>query len=148
MNVEQLKEIALLVGSALNRTMETTDIDLLQDAVGDLDYRLVDEAIRLLVRETTQYINYALIRQRATALSQQRLSEAVEPTPPPGLGEKAYREWLSAWRQAVIVGRANDAERLALEAVGVPASIAPTKRNLGDMEASLAKARVIGGARP
>lgn len=119
MERERLGTIARFIGQSQGRQFGEDDLTIWFDAIGNLDGDLAFAAAKALVRETSDFITPARVRQRYGAMATARLEAAGAPAAPDGMSEPDYRSWLRAYRSAVIAGdTADDARHLAAKAIG------------------------------
>ena len=120
MTENELDRLALLLAEAQGRTLDVATMRIWWDALHDLDGDLAYDALRRLIRETSDYITPAMLRRTAAQIASERLDAAIIPSPPSDLSAIQYLRWLRAWRASITAGRASQfAEQEALDAVGM-----------------------------
>lgn len=122
MNRNELGRVCKLITTAQGRTFAVEDLDLWNDAIGDLNGDLAYDAVRALIRETSDFITPAHVRKRYGQLASARIEQAGHPVAPAGLEPDEFMTWLRSYRAALIGGAtADQASAQALAAVGRPA---------------------------
>lgn len=96
------------------------------DAFKDTESPVFKEAVRRMIEEDDHYPSPAYVRTVCQAIMNERLSRAVQPTPPSGLTQEEYSRWEKEWRRQIVRGtNPEEAQRLALEARTAPSRLAP-----------------------
>lgn len=87
------------------------------DTFGNVESPVFKEAVRRMIAEDDRYPSPAHVREICREIMNERLSRALQPTPPSGLTQDEYARWDREWRRQVVRGATSDeAEALALEA--------------------------------
>lgn len=118
--VDHVLSITALLTKGQGRRFDEEDIHLWANLLEGVDADLAREATVELLKNSTDFISAALIRQEAQKIGQARLRAVGHPPEPPSrLSSEEYTEWLRSWRKAVMKGATEpEAERAALTAIG------------------------------
>lgn len=87
------------------------------DAMKSTETPVFREAVRRMTEEDDHYPSAPYIRGVCHSIANERLSRAVQPTPPSGLTMQEYSRWEREWRRQIVRGATpQTAATLALEA--------------------------------
>lgn len=97
------------------------------DAFKSIESPVFQEAVRRMIEEDDHYPSPAYVRSVCQAIMNERLSRAVQPSPPSGLSQEEYSRWDREWRRQIVRGvQPEEAERIALEARSQRAQVSAT----------------------
>lgn len=121
MTDDAIDHILSLLAKGQGRTFDAGDAELWLTLLEDLHPQTAKESVLLLLRETSDFITPAMIRQRTAAVAKSRVKAVPEPKAPAGLSTSAYIAWRTAWVHTISTGGTPDAAaRAALTAVDRP----------------------------
>lgn len=87
------------------------------DTFSNVESPVFREAIRRMIAEDDHYPSPAHLRGICREIMNERLSRALQPTPPSDLTQDEYSRWEREWRRQIVRGTPSaEAEALALEA--------------------------------
>lgn len=94
------------------------------DAFKNMEAPVFREAIRRMIEEDDHYPSPAYVRSVCQAIMNERLSRALQPSPPSGLSQEEYSRWEKEWRRQIVRGASpEEAQQVALDARSEPPRI-------------------------